>query len=266
MMVIDDWLAIASNLKGECEKIRGGRISDRTWRDWERLCGAIYNNGQRFSSRSYTLEQTQLLLCLAWLRRHNSREKVTYKSVRDFWSANQFKVEEAYDQYCKNPQPTKKVDEPSLFLLAQVKQCCDQIACTNLSRECWSKWKQHLGIKKNSRYTEEYNAALLVFMACWRQDHPTTAFPSVRRLLIMMNDYSRSNMTLETASSGQMQHKWEMQGCLGKDLPKYLAANGYKVALSTLYKWGDFHKKSHYSIAELHEWKRLAQEKKYGSA
>ena len=59
-------------------------------------------------------------------------------------------------------------------------------------------------------------------MACWRHDNPTQPFPSVNRLLVMMEDWSRTAMSLETASSAKMWHQWRMQGCRGKDLHKYL--------------------------------------------
>ncbi|WP_341531541.1 hypothetical protein WKK05_36275 (plasmid) [Nostoc sp. UHCC 0302] len=41
-LVLEDWIGQSSNLKNQCEKIRGATISERTWRDWERLAGAVY--------------------------------------------------------------------------------------------------------------------------------------------------------------------------------------------------------------------------------
>lgn len=259
-------MAQQSSLKQTCEQILGKTISDRTWYNWERICGAVYNQGQKLKEREYTDEQTQLLLCLAWYRHLHRRALVTYSSIRLYWHSNAYKIEEVFDAWCNaanNSKPEERAAE--LIPLAHVKQCCDAITNRILSRECWSNWKKHLGIPKYAKLIEEGNASLLVFMSCWRQDNPTAAFPSVRRLTVLMNEYSRRVMTLDTASSSKMQHKWEMQGCLGRDLPKYLAAHGYRVATRTLYSWKEFHSRKHYSPFELIEWKKLAKEKMYGT-
>lgn len=266
MATIEDWIAQQPNLKQTCEQILGKAISDRTWYNWERTCGAVYNQGQKLKERKYTDEQTQLLLCLAWYRRHHPRTLVTYASLRTYWRSNIYKIEEVFNAWCNalnNPQP-KEQQTVELIPLSKVKRCCDKIANRILSRECWSNWKKHLGIARYAKFVEEGKASLLVFMACWRHDNPTTAFPSVRRLSVLMSEYSRRAMVLDTASSTKMQHKWEMQGCLGRDLPKYLAACGYKVATRTLYAWREFHSRKHYSPFELLEWKKLAKEK-YGT-
>ncbi|MBU7587551.1 MAG: hypothetical protein KAF91_32800 [Nostoc sp. TH1S01] len=131
-----------------------------------------------------------------------------------------------------------------------------------LSRNCWAAWKQFLGIAKYERFVEEGKASLLTYMACWRHDHPTKKFPSVNRLYTMMKDWSRRAMSFETASSGKMWHQWQMRGCKGRDLVKYLAAYGYKVSVRTLYKWGDFSQRRHYSPSELRKWKNLASKKR----
>ncbi|MDJ0734877.1 MAG: hypothetical protein QNJ47_12555 [Nostocaceae cyanobacterium] len=223
MVIIEDWIAQRSNLKKQCEQIRGVFISDRTWRNWERLCGAVYNQGQKINNRKYTDEETQLLLCLAWLRKHYPRVKVTYKSLRNYWLSNTYKIEEVFDACCKGNKTQQEPKTKSQFIaLSQVKKYCDAIINRPLSRNCWAKWKQYLGIKKHTRFVESGQAALLTFMACWRHDNPTQPFPSVNRLLVMMEDWSRTAMSLETASSAKMWHQWRMQGCRGKDLHKYL--------------------------------------------
>ncbi len=267
VITIEDWIAQRDNLKKQCEKIRGALISNRTWRNWERLCGAVYNQGQKVNNRKYTDEQTQLLLCLAWLRKHYPRIKVTYRSLRDYWRSNIYKIESVFDACCKSNNKTQQeANTKSQFVaLSQVKKCCDAIINRPLSRNCWANWKQYLGIKKYQRFVESGQAALLSFMACWRHDNPTQPFPSVNRLLVMMGDWSRKAMSFETASSKKMWHQWQMRGCMGKNLHKYLAACGYKVSTRTLYKWGDFSQRKHYSVAELAEWRQIAQEKRYGA-
>jgi hypothetical protein len=269
---IEDWIALSPNLKKQCEKIRGDAISTRTWRNWERLSGAVYPQGKKVCSRKYTDEQTQLLLCLAWLRKHYPRLKVTYRSLRAFWQSNEYKIEEVFDECCNatNESETNSTVEvksqPIQIALSQVKNCCDAILNHSLSRNAFASWKQYVGITKYERFVDEGKAALLVFMACWRHDNPTKSFPSVNRLLVMMQQHSRAYMSLETASSARMWLTWRIRGCIGKDLPKYLAACGYKVSTRTLYNWGNFQQRKHYSVVELAEWQRIAQEKRrYGT-
>ncbi|MBW4617513.1 MAG: hypothetical protein KME21_30735 [Desmonostoc vinosum HA7617-LM4] len=267
-VVLEDWISQSINLKNQCEKIRGAKISERTWRNWERLAGAVYPPGKKVCLRSYTQEQTQLLLCLAWYRKCYPREKVTYRSLRNYWQSNEYKIEEVFDAFCEavNSPSSKQpaTPTPKLIALSEVKKSCDAVLNRCLSRNCWASWKRFLGIAKYERYVEEGLASVLVYMACWRHDHPTKRFPSFRELIVMMRSWSRRAMNLETASSAKMWHAWRMRGCPGKDLPKYLAANGYKVSTRTLYKWGGFSQRRHYSVSELSNWIKLAKEK-YGT-
>ncbi|PMB04255.1 hypothetical protein CEN49_21185 [Fischerella thermalis CCMEE 5273] len=248
-----------------CEKIYGSTISDRTWRKWERIAGAVYNQGQKVRTRHYTQEQAQMLLCVAWLRRHKPRMKLDYKSVRVYWNYHRLDIEAVLDAVVAAGEiPTQPKQKPPVLLM-YVKQCCDRILNRQISRECWRGWKQHLGIAKHSKHVDDATAALLVFIACWRVDHPNKPLPKLSHLLVMMRSHHRNAMTLETASSAKLQYQWEMAGCQGRELPRYLASHGYKVATSTLYRWGKFQKRKHYSVSELAEWKRLAKEKRYGT-
>lgn len=240
-----------------CEAIRGKVIKRETWITWERLAGVCYQQGKRLRDRKYTQEQTELLLCLSHMRKLFPTRKITYRSLRDYWSANHYLIEEALDAACK-PTTVEKPPKVKLIPLPQVKKCCDEVMGRNLTKQGWLNWKQHLGIPKNSKFVQEGKASLLVFMACWRHDNPTSKFPSVNRLLVMMRDRTRSQMTLDTSSSAKMFHRWEMQGCKGKDLPKYLAASGCKFSMSALYKRGEFSLKKHYSVSELADWRRIA--------
>ena len=266
--IIEDFIAQQPNLLKACQKILRQAIKPRTWYRWETIIGVAYAQGQKVRLRQYTDEQTQLFLCLAWLRRHYPRRKVTYRSLRDYWQSNEYKIESVFEQYCKsvNNESGFVVDEvqeqPKKLTLSEVKKRCDEIMNREVSRECWANWKQHIGIEKYTRTIDEGQGALLVFMACWRHDNPNKPFPSINRLLVMMNEKSRSGMTLETASSSRMWYQWRMRGCIGKDLPKYLASIGFKVALSTLYKWGNFSQCKHYSLSELAEWKKIAANKR----
>ncbi|MBW4617226.1 MAG: hypothetical protein KME21_29125 [Desmonostoc vinosum HA7617-LM4] len=266
-VVLEDWIGQSINLKTQCEKIRGAKISERTWRNWERLAGAVYPPGKKVCLRSYTNEQTQLLLCLAWYRKCYPREKVTYRSLRNYWQSNEYKIEEVFDAFCEavnSPQEKQSPPEPApkLIALSEVKKSCDRIMNRCISRNCWASWKQYLGIPKYERYVEEGLASILVYMACWRHDHPTKKFPLVRQLIVMMTSASRLCMTMETASSAKMWHAWRMRGCKGKDLHRYLAMCGYKVSLRTLYKWGDFSQRRHYSVSELSQWQEKASKKR----
>lgn len=267
-VVLEDWISLSINLRNICEKIRGSKISDRTWYDWEHLAGANYPQGKRISDRTYTQEQTKMLLCLAWLRKENPRQKVTYRSLRDYFQANEYKLEEVFDKYCEqvNSGEAFVADEvkapPEKIALSEIKKCCDRIMGREISRNCWASWKQYLGIPKYERYVEEGIASLLTYMACWRHDNPTKKFPLVRQLIVMMTSASRRAMTLETASSAKMWHQWRMRGCKGKDLHRYLAMCGYKVSIRTLYKWGDFSQRRHYSVSELAKWEKIASQRR----
>ncbi|MBD6621266.1 DUF3810 domain-containing protein, partial [Komarekiella sp. 'clone 1'] len=157
-VILEDWISQSINLKSQCEKIRGAIISERTWRNWERLVGACYPQGNKVRGRSYTPEQTQLLLCLAWLRKYHPRVKVTYRSLRDFWQSNEYKVEEVFEKYCNqvNSGEAFVADEvkqqPPKIALSEVKKCCDRIMNREISRNCWASWKQFLGIPKYERF------------------------------------------------------------------------------------------------------------------
>lgn len=260
-MVIEEWIAHYPNLKKICEIIRTKPIKRETWISWEKLAGACYQQGKKLRSRHYTQEQTELLLCLAYMRKLFPTREITYRSLRDYWGANKYKVQEALDAACN--QPPVKPPEIKLISLPQVKRCCDEVMGRSLTKQGWLNWKLHLEIPKNSRFVDEGKASLLVFMACWRYDNPTAKFPSVNRLIVMMGDRARTAMSIETASSSKMLHQWEMQGCKGKDLPKYLAASGCKISVSTLYKAGGFSLKKHYSVSELANWRRIASNAKH---
>lgn len=269
-IILEDWISQSTNLRKQCQKIRGCTISSRTWYEWERLAGAVYPQGKKVEERKYSPEQTKMLLCLAWYRKQYPRQKVTYRSLRNYYQANEYKLEEIFEQFCEqvNSGDTFVVDEvkqqPKKVALSEVKKCCSRILNREISRNCWASWKQYLGIAKYERFVDEGKAALLTYMACWRHDHPTQKFPSVSQLLVMMRHWSRRAMSLQTASSGKMWYLWQMRGCSGRDLHAYLAACGYKVSPRTLYKWGDFSKRRHYSPSELFVWKNLAQEKRHG--
>ncbi|MBE9038865.1 hypothetical protein [aff. Roholtiella sp. LEGE 12411] len=267
-VVLEDWISQSTNLRNICQKIRGAKISSRTWYEWERLAGACYAQGKKVCARQYTHEQTKMLLCLATLRKHHPRIRVTYRSLRDYFQANEYKLEEVFDKYCNqvNSGEAFVADEvkqqPLRVALSEVKKCCDRIMNREISRNCWASWKQFLKIPKYERFVDEGKASLLTYMACWRHDFPTKKFPLVRQLIVMMTSASRRAMTMETASSAKMWHQWQMRGCKGKDLRRYLAMCGYRVSLRTLYKWGDFSQRRHYSVSELQEWKRTASQRK----
>jgi len=260
-VVIEDWIAQHPNLLKQCETILGRSIPYRTWHHWQELVGVCYSQGKRLETRKYTEEQAQLLLCLAWFRRLFPRKKLTYRMLRGYWKSNEYKIEEALQAIANGEHPSSSKQE-KLVKISEVKQWCDAILGRSLSRKCWVAWKRHLAIPMRSKEVDEGTAALLVFMASWRHDHPTAKFPSVNRLIAMMRDRNRSQMTLDTFSSAKMFHKWEMQGCKGKDLPKYLAACGYKVSPFTLYKWGDYSQRKHYTVSELAVWRRMAKDRR----
>jgi hypothetical protein len=267
-VVLEDLISQSTNLRNICQKIRGAKISSRTWYEWERLAGACYAQGQKVEQRKYTQEQTQMLLCLAWLRKHHPRIKMTYRSLREYYKANEYKIDEVLEKFCNqvNSGEAFVVDEvkqqPPKIALSEVKKCCDRILNRDISRNCWASWKQFLGIPKYERFVDEGKASLLTYMACWRHDHPTKKFPSINRLITMMKDWSRRAMTIETASSAKMWHQWRMRGCKGRDLGRYLAMCGYKISIRTLYKWGDFSQRKHYSVSELAQWKEIAANKR----
>lgn len=263
-VVLEDWISQSINLKKICQMIRGSKISSRTWFDWERIAGAVYPQGSKVSVRQYTQEQTKMLLCLAWYRKQYPKKKVTYRSLRDYYQANEFLLEEVFSKYCEqvNSGEAFVADEVKTskeqIALSEVKKCCDRILNREISRNCWASWKQYLGIPKYERYVDEGKAALLTYMACWRHDNPTKKFPSVTQMLVMMRHWSRRAMSIETASSAKMWHRWQINGCKGRELHLYLTACGYKVSQRTLYKWGNFSKRRHYSVSELGQWKQKA--------
>jgi hypothetical protein len=265
-VVIEDWISQSTNLRSECEKIWLRSISDRTWYNWERLAGACYPQGKKVKNRQYTQEQAELLLCMAWLRKHYPRRKVTYKSLRNFYKSNEYKLDEVFQAFCEQDVSNEIKQQPKKITLTEVKKCCDQIMSRQISRNCWASWKQYLGIPKYEKFVEEGKASLLTYMACWRHDHPKKKFPMVPQLLMMMGSWSRRGMTLETASSYKMWNQWQIQGCKGKDLDRYLAACGYRVSPRTLYRWGDFSKEKLYPPSELFIWKNIAKERRHGSA
>ncbi|MBD2496731.1 hypothetical protein [Nostoc sp. FACHB-280] len=268
VVVIEEWMSESSILRKICQQIRGREISDRTWYDWEHLAGANYPQGKPVAKRKYTQEQTEMLLCLAWLRKHFPGRKVTYRSLRDFHKSNEYKIDEVLEKFCEQVNSGELFvadevkQEPPKIALSEVKKCCDRIMGRELSRNCWAAWKQFLGIPKYERFVEEGKASLLTYMACWRHDHPTQKFPSESQLFVMMRHWSRRAMSFETASSAKIWLTWQMRGCKGRDLVKYLAAYGYKVSIRTLYKWGEFSQRRHYSPSELARWKNLAKTKR----
>lgn len=262
-MTIEEFLSQHPNIKKACEQIRGKAISDRTWYNWSNLVGAVQIQGKKLSKRHYTDEQTQLFFCLAWMRRLFPGREITYSNLRQFWQGNEYKVEEVLDQCC-NEEPAPAPVPVGIVELAKAKMCCDRIAGREISRNTWVKWRSHLKIDLKAKLIEEGKASLLVYIACWRQDHPNEVLPSMSRLTVMMRNSWNPQMTIERASSQRMRHQWAMQGCLGKELHLYLTAQGFRVAPSTLYKWGKFSQRKHYSVSELAEWRKVASQRRCG--
>ncbi|MCC5634635.1 hypothetical protein LC593_01990 [Nostoc sp. CHAB 5844] len=233
-------------------------ISEDTWLIWQHLVGACYPQGKRFKNRKYTYEQTRLFLCLAWMRRLKMRN-ITYQSLRNFHASNNYKIDEVFAALIKG-QRAKETEE-KLIPLTKVKQCCQEVWGRSLSKDCWWTWRKHLDIL-GSKSVDEGAAAMLVFIACWRRDNPRNRLPSINRLKVMMSDKSRTAMTLETASSATQFHQWQMHGCSGKDLPRYLAACGFKVSPFTLYSWGGYSQRKFYTVSELAQWRQIAASKR----
>lgn len=266
--ILEEELALFNNLHPICEKIRGRAISVRTWYDWERLAGAFYPQGKKFSDRKYTDEQTELLMCIAWMYKQGFKN-LTYRNIRDFWKANKHKFEEVYDSFISIPKPEPKTEpEIKIVLLKNVKKKVDEILGWTLSRESWSEWKRHIKIPLNTREVEEEKAWMLVYMAGWRLNHVNVKFPSVARLRFLMEQNIQPTQTIESFVSSSKIQEWEMRGCKGRELINYLAAYNLKVSERSLYKWGEgnFSLSAHYSPHELAKWKQIAMQRrnKYG--
>lgn len=267
--ILEEELSLFKNLHPICEKIRGQVISKVTWHSWEKLAGAFYPQGKRISDRKYTDEQTQMFMCIAWMYRQGFKN-LSYRNIRDFWKANRHKFEEVYDSFVSSPRPEPKTEpEIKIVLLKNVKARVDEILGWTLSRESWSQWKQHIKIPLNSREVEEGKAWMLIYMAGWRLNNPNVKFPSIARLRFMMEQNIQPTQTLESYVSSNKVREWEMRGCKGSELTKYLAACNLKVSQRSLYTWGegDFSLSAHYSPHELQQWKKIAMKRrrKYAS-
>ncbi|MFK0731382.1 MAG: hypothetical protein ACFKPT_02775 [Gloeotrichia echinulata GP01] len=258
-VILEDWIAQYVNLKPICEKLLGRTISPSTWTNWEHLVGACYPQGKQLQKRKYTDEQTRLFLCLTWMRRMKY-QNISYRSLRNYHASNDYKIEEVFAALVDAKSPEKPHEQ--LIPLTKVRLCCEQVWGRSLSKDCWWTWRKHLGVPPKVEQVDEGTAALLVFIACWRKDNPRQKPPSVNRLLVMMGDAKRQQMTLDTASSSTQFHQWQMTGCSGKDLPKYLAACGFKVSPYTLYGWGEYSQRKHYTVSELAQWQQIAANKR----
>lgn len=265
MIILDDWIRLGANLKNACEHIRGKQIKTCTWFKWERLAGASGRQGQKISKRKYTPEQSRMLLAIAYIRKHFPRHKLTYRSVREYYLQYDHLIEEVFDRYVAGEIDTPKTELIKLISLTRVKAYCDRISNRILSRNCWSKWKQNLGIPLRAKEVEEGLAALLVFLACWRENNPKSKLPSKSRLVFMMSQDTLNHVPIASMSTHSQQHEWGLRGCLGKDLPKFLASRGYRVGVRSLYRWNPFFKKKqHYSVSQLNDWLNIAHDKRYG--
>jgi hypothetical protein len=265
VIVIDDWIRQQPHLKLACEALRGKKIMRRCWYDWEVLAGAV-GKSQHLKNRIYTDEQARMFLAIAWLRKHFPAMKLTYKAVRQYYEVHAHKIEEAFDRYVAGDVPPPPEEEIKLVPLSQVKKCCDRIFNREISRDCWARWKQHLGIPKYELQVEEGMASLLTFLAVWRSNNPCLKTPSVSRLTFLMTQEVQAHTPIEAMSSASQQYQWKMQGCIGKDLPRFLASQGYRVSVRSLYEWGAYHKRHHYTVSELNNWLNIAREKRnYGS-
>lgn len=261
-VILEDWISQYNNLKPICDRIVNREIVRETWYQWELLVGACYPQGKPRTKRKYTDEQTRLFLCLAWFRRQFPKVKLTYTTLRDYHTSNDYKIEEVFDFIANSEgQQPKKDDKPKVVKLAKVKRCCDEIINSNISRKCWRDWKKHLGIEKRIKEVDEGTAALLTYIACWRHDHPRDPLPSPKRLLMFMQNEPRV-ITIESACSSTQLRQWQLTGCPGKDLHRYLTARGFRVSQVTLYTWGGYSRKAHYSPADLYQWEQIAAQKR----
>ena len=267
--ILEEELALFKNLHPICEKIRGQVISPITWHTWEKLAGSFHPQGKKYSDRKYTDEQTQMLMCIAWMYR-NGLTNLTYKNVRSYWKANKHKFEEAYDSFIANPRPEPKTEpEIKIVKLRKVKLKVDEILGWTLSRESWSQWKQHIKIPLNAREVEEEKGWMLIYMAGWRLNNVNVQFPSIARLRFMMEQNIQPIQTIESYVSSSKIHEWEMRGCKGREIINYLAAYNLKVSQRSLYEWweGKFSLSDHYSPHELQKWKQIVMRRrnKYAS-
>jgi hypothetical protein len=261
VIVIDDWIKQQPHLKLACEAILGKAISKRCWYDWEVAAGAI-GQTKNLKNRIYSDEQVRMFLAIAWLRKHYPTMTLTYTSTRQYYLLNLEKIEEVFDKYVAGDMPPPVPKQEKLVPLSQVKSCCDRVMNCKISRECWSRWKQHLGIPKYQREVETGMASLLTFLAVWRCSNPSVKTPSINRLIFLMEQQTQKHIPIESASSAVQQYQWQIQGCLGRDLPRYLASQGYRVSARSLYSWGGYQKKRHYRVSELNDWLKRTKEKR----
>ena len=209
-----------------------------------------------------------MLLCLALFRKQWPGKKIDYIGIRFYHAANEYKIQEVLDEIC-NPKP-QKTHEPvtvEKIPLAEVKINCDRIMNSAIATDCWSRWKQHIGIPKYQNYCDKSQAMLLTYIAYWRQErlNKNKKLPPVQKLLFLMQmSFSKFPSLESVVSSKQISH-WQQYGCPGSELHRYLTVKGYPVTESTLYRWGEFRRKKHYSAIELLHWEKIARDKRYGT-
>lgn len=207
-----------------------------------------------------------MLLTVAYIRKHFPRYSLTYKSVREYYLQYDHLIEEVYNRFVNgdDAEVSCEAQTPKLVSLRQAKACCDRVCNRELSRHCWRKWKKNLGIPLRAKKVEEGLASLLVFTACWRENNPQAELPSQSRLTFLMSQEVLANIPITSMSTHSQQYQWAMQGCFGRDLPKFLAFKGYRVNVRSLYNWNpNFKKKKHYSVSELNDWLAIAYDKRY---
>jgi hypothetical protein len=262
-VVIDQWIAQYPNLKLCCQRIYGKEIHYDTWYSWEKIAGANYGQGKRLNKRVYKNEQWRMLIAIATFRVQFPKKKLTYASIRAYYAANSYKIDEELNRVCDpNYQPPKPEPEAELIAIAKIKENCDRIMNSVIARDCWVKWKQHIGIKLHDRYCDKTQAAMLTFIAVWRCDNPNKQLPSVTKILLLMEMQLQGGCRLESVVSSQEFTHWRRYGCKGKDLIRYLANCGFRISEDTLYRWKQGYKrKMHYNPSQLAHWEKLAQAK-----
>lgn len=246
-----------------CDRIYGKKIQPGTWYTWEKLARVNQPQGRKRCNRVYKTEQWQILIAIAYFRALFPKNKLTSNTIRDYYAANKYKIEEELDKACSpDYKAPKEPEKPKMMQLAKVKTVCDRIMNGEIDSQCWARWKRHIGISAYNRYCQESQAAILTYIATWRKDNHNLPLPSVNKLLMLMErEWRGRTNAIETAVSSHEFNHWRKYGCKGHDLIRYLGKCGFRVGEYSLYRWGGYKRKKYYNPAELLEWEKTAKAK-----
>lgn len=208
-----------------CEALRGAKISDRTWRNYERQVGITSTQGRK--RNTYSEEEAIRLAGACWKKRQNRSAIFIEEIISEFCRAdaiNLLKQEiavlvEQYRQCGEVKVPIGKLNPaPEGILLTELKEEIAQEMGYAVNNATWVSWRKLAGIKRSVRRCSETEAHKLKAIALAKKQSPC-----MRLTPEQVDDLSARKPSEIVEKFDQLFYQESLRiGCLGRHIPRLI--------------------------------------------